>query len=67
MSSFIAIGNSEPTPEDLPDEIKKIINDGKKNAGFNPDGTPMSNTTDTNQAITIRGYEIKETLWKHIA
>jgi len=42
-----------------PDEIKKIINDGKKRAGFNPDGTPIMSKpysqpgekcTDTNQA-----------------
>jgi len=59
MSNFIAIGNNEPTPDSLPDEIKKIINDGKKRAGFNPDGTPIMSKpysqpgekcTDTNQA-----------------
>lgn len=48
MSDFIAVGNSEPTPDHLPEEIKKIINDDKRKAGFNPDGTPM--TKDTNQA-----------------
>ena len=50
MDNLTAIGNSEPTPDNLPDEIKKIINDGKREAGFNPDGTPMSNPTNTNQA-----------------
>ena len=48
MSDFIAVGNSEPTPDHLPEEIKKIINDGKQKAGFNPDGSPM--TTDNTQS-----------------
>ena len=53
MSNFLAVGNNEPTPDNLPDEIKKIINDGKKKAGFNPDGTPISDPTDTNQASEV--------------
>ena len=49
MSDFLAVGNSEPTPDHLPEEIKKIINDSKRGAGFNPDGSPM--TTDNTQEL----------------
>ncbi len=58
LNNFIAVGNNEPTPDNLPDEIKKIINDGKKKAGFNPDGTPMTNQASEDDRL--KQYEPKD-------
>jgi hypothetical protein len=38
---FLAVGNSEPIPEGLPEQIKDILRKHRRAMGWNDDGSKM--------------------------